>query len=353
MAARARLHREPLTRRALAGVFLGALVFAAGAGATPNPKKTVTGWIDALAMNGPEVAYSAENAEHCRNIVVWNVLTGQASLVSGRTSGSCGDDEPSGQRVSGIAVAGKQVAWVRTIAGNTEVDDTLFTATIGHLGDHKLAAARRLGEPPVKGAWIGTPVAGGNLVAVSLWTTNAAGTITSGSLRTISGTKLTTAATGTTAVVAESADLGWIAVLRSDGTVRLSKANGSAYLTVSPTSASEIALRKDYLAVLTKAHTIEIYNANSGTFIRRWPVPAGAAHLDLYDGIAIYAVWRKLHALQLTTGRDVVIASLKRAVVADEIEAPGVVYAYDSVRGLEDFGNLAFVPMRTVAAAVA
>ncbi len=81
--------------------------------------------------------------------------------------------------------------------------------------------------------------------------------------------------------------------------------------------------------------------------------PGGAAHLDVYGGIAVYAVYRKLHALQLTTGRDVVIASLKRAVVTDQIEAPGLVYGYDTVHGSEDLGNLAFVPMSNVVAAVA
>ena len=80
--------------------------------------------------------------------------------------------------------------------------------------------------------------------------------------------------------------------------------------------------------------------------------PAAPLHLDLYGGIAVFSAWRLLYALQLTTGKGVVLASLKRAVVADEIEAPGVVYAYDSVRGIKDFGNLLFLPMSTVAAEV-
>jgi hypothetical protein len=332
---------------------LAGLVLASSAGAAPNPKKTVTGWIDALAMTGPEVAYSAENAAHCRNVVVWNVLTGSAALVSGPKSGTCGDDEPSGQQVSEIAIAGTQVAWVRTIEGNTEADDTLFAASLPHPHEHTLAMARRLGEPPVKGGWIGGLVASSGLVAVNTWTTNAAGTATAGTLRTIAGSALKTVATGTGTVLTESADLGRVAVLHSDGTVALYSATGELLQTITPSSAREIALRKDYLVVLTKTKTLEIYNANTGALVRQWPVPGGAAHLDVYSGIAVYAVWRTLHALQLTTGKDVVIAALKRAVIADEIEAPGVVYAYDSIRGLEDLGNLAFVPLRTIVAAVA
>ena len=304
-------------------------------------------------MSGPEVAYSAENGSHCRNVVVWNVLTGSAVLVSGPKSGTtCGDDEPSGQQVSELAVAGTQVAWIRTIQGNTEADDTLFAASLPKPHEHSLAAARRLGEPPVKGGWIGGLVGSGTVVAANVWTTNGAGVIVSGSLRTISASASKTVATGTGTVLAEALDLGRIAVLRSDGTVALYSAAGSLLRTVAPSSAREIALHKDYLVVLTKTKTIEIYNSNTGVLLRQWPVPGGAAHLDLYADIAVYSVRRTLHALQLTTGKDAVIASLKRAVVADEIEAPGVVYAYDSLRGIQDVGNLAFVPMRSIATAV-
>jgi hypothetical protein len=311
------------------------------------------GWIDALAMSGPEVAYSAENGSHCRNVVVWNVLTGSAMLVSGpKAATTCGDDEPSGQQVSELALAGTQVAWIRTIEGNTEADDTLFAASLPKPHEHLLATARRVGEPPAKGGWIGGLVGSGSVVAVNLWTTNAAGTPVAGSLRAIASSALKTVASGTGTVLAESTDLGRVAVLRSDGTVALYSATGSLLRTIAPSSAREIALRKDYVVVLTKTKTLEIYNANTGAFVRRWPVPGGAAHLDLYGGVVVYSVWRTLHALQLTTGKDAVIASLKRAVVADEIEAPGVVYAYDSVRGIKDIGNLTFVPMHSVAAAV-
>jgi hypothetical protein len=304
-------------------------------------------------MSGPQVAYSAENASHCRNVVVWNVLTGSAVLVSGPKSGtSCGDDEPSGQQVSELAIAGTQVAWIRTIQGNTEADDALFAASLPKPHARSLATVRRLGEPPAKGGWIGGLVGSGSDVAVNVWTTDATGATIAGSFRTITSSALKTVATGTGAVLAESTDLGRVAVLRSDGTVALYAATGALLRTVAPSSAREIALRKDYLVVLTKTKTLEIYNANTGVFIRRWPVPGGATNLDLYNGIAVYSVWRTLHALQLTTGKDVVLASLKRAVVADEIEAPGVVYAYDSVRGIKDIGNLTFVPMHTVAAAV-
>ena len=73
-----------MTRRALVTLAVAVASIASvpiATAAAPNPTKVVTGWIDALAMDGPNVAYSAENASDCRNVVVWNVLTGTGTLV--------------------------------------------------------------------------------------------------------------------------------------------------------------------------------------------------------------------------------------------------------------------------------
>ena len=39
------------------------------------------------------------------------------------------------------------------------------------------------------------------------------------------------------------------------------------------------------------------------------------------------------------------LAAAPRAIAGLEIEAPGIVYAYNTVRGTRDVGNLAFVPL--------
>ena len=129
-------------------------------------------------------------------------------------------------------------------------------------------------------------------------------------------------------------------------------ASGPLLRTITPSSTREIALRKDYLIVLTKTKSLEIYNSHTGVFIRKWPVPAGAANLDVNANIAVYSVWRKLYGLQLTTGKQVVLAAQKRAVVAAEIEAPGVVYAYNTVKATTEIGNLVFLPLTGVSAAL-
>ena len=82
-------------------------------------------------------------------------------------------------------------------------------------------------------------------------------------------------------------------------------------------------------------------------------MPAGATNLDVNSNIAVYSVWRKLYGLQLTTGKQVVLAAQKRAIVSAEIEAPGVVYAYNTVRATTEIGNLVFLSLKGVSAALA
>jgi hypothetical protein len=72
---------------------------------------------------------------------------------------------------------------------------------------------------------------------------------------------------------------------------------------------------------------------------------AGASKLDVYAGVAAYAVGRVAHVVRLGDGRDAVLATAPRAITGVEIEAPGIVYAHNTVRGIRDVGNLAFVPM--------
>jgi hypothetical protein len=50
--------------------------------------------------------------------------------------------------------------------------------------------------------------------------------------------------------------------------------------------------------------------------------------------------------MRLTDGRDAVLATAPRTIQGLEVEAPGVAYSYNTVKGIKDVGNLAFVPMR-------
>jgi hypothetical protein len=330
----------------------------AGGASSPKPYvKNVTGWVTALAMDGSQVAFAtkAYAPTNCFKAFTWSVATHAGVLVSGPKKGSCHSEEPSGETISAIALAGKRVAWIRSLAGNTEADDYLYTATLGQR-EVKLESATRTGDTSgssMKGRWIGGLVGSGKLLTANIWATDGSGTVTYATLEGVTPGKLHQLAAGPGTLTAESSDSDRVAVARSDGTVAIYGGGGSLLETITPSSVKEIALRKDYLVALTKTRTLEIYNANTGAFIRKWPVPAGTAHLDVNQNIAVFSVWRRVYAVQLTTGKQAVIAGAKRAIVAAQIEAPGVVYAYNTVKGLKDIGNIAFLPLAGVTSALA
>jgi hypothetical protein len=342
----------------LSAVLAAALVSGVtGAAATrsTNVKRT-NGWIEALAMDGPRAAYDVgAHGGHsaCNRLFVWNVTTGSSARVSGK--GTCDADSTStGAGVRELAVAGTRVAWIVNLGGNTESDDYLYTASLPRPKERMLASAVRRGDVDgiLQGTWLGGLVGSDVLLAVNSWSTDSKDAVSGASLRVIAPAGLTTIATGQAATLARSADLGRVAVLRPDGTVGIYAASGALLRAVSPASAKEVALRKDYLVVLTKTRTLELYNANIGAFIRKWPVPAGAENLDVHSGIAVYSLGRQVRALRLATGTDVVLTTAKRAIEEVEIEAPGVVYAFNTVKGTKDIGNVAFVPLSRVIAAV-
>src|SRR5262249_327130 len=92
-------------------IALVSVLGAAGTTSAAGPRasvKNVSGWITALAMDGSRVAY-ATNAfapTNCDKVFVWNVVTRGATLVSGPVAGRCGSDEPHGQPVISVAIAG-------------------------------------------------------------------------------------------------------------------------------------------------------------------------------------------------------------------------------------------------------
>jgi len=343
-------------RLALPVALLAALALSAGAEPAPAPRiKNTKGWIESIAMDGPRVAYDVgAQGSACNKLFVWNVLTEGGALVSGE--GTCGADSTStGGGVVKIAVAGTRIAWIVNLGGNTESSDYLYTASLPHPTERRLASATRRGDVdsgPLEGGWIGGLVGDGDLLAVNTWATDDSGSVTRASLRSIGARGLSAIATGPGTIVAESADLGRIAVLRADGKVAIYSAGGTLLTAIAPSSAREVALRKDYVVVLTEGKTLEIYNASTGALVNTWPVPAGAAHLDVHSGIAVYSVWRTLHALRLTTGKDVALVTAKRKIVDVEIEAPGVAYAFNTVKRGKSVGDVVFLPFAQVGAAV-
>jgi hypothetical protein len=329
-----------------------------GSGAAPQPLvKNVNGWITALAMDGSLVAYATETfaPTNCFNVFTWNVETRGGILVSGRKGGSCGSDEPHGQRVVRIAIAGKRLAWIRNITGNTESDDYLFTTVLPGPRERQLASATRRGDTsggPLEGGWIGGLVGSDGVLAVNRWSTGSAGTVTRASLGLVEPTGLDVIARGPATVTAESAGEGRIAVARADGSAAIYSTSGTLLRTIAPSSLAAVALSPDRLVVLTKTRMLEVYDAASGALLRTASVPGGATNLDADSGIAVFSVSRTLYGVQLTTGKQVVLATGKRRIVAARIDSSGVVFAFNTVRGSRSIGNLAFLPRPSVQAAV-
>jgi hypothetical protein len=336
----------------LALVAVGFAAGLAGASAVTRVKNT-KGWLEAVAMDGPLVAYDIRaQGRGCNKVFAWNVLTGTGALVSGK--GTCDADSTStGAGVRELAVAGNRIGWIVNLGGNTESADLLYAASLPRPKERRLATGVRTGDVDgvLRGTWIGGLVGDGDLLAVNVWVTGASGSAERASLRRVR-VGLTSIAKGLPTLVARSADRGRIATLGPSETVNIYSAAGLLLRTVKPSSAREIALRKDYLVVLTKQRSVEVFNANTGGTVKALPVAAGAAHLDVHTGIAAYAAGRTVHVLRLTTGKDVVIAKAPRAIRMVQIEAPGLVYAYNTVRGAKEVGNLAFVRMARLIAAV-
>jgi hypothetical protein len=318
---------------------------AEGAGPATKVKNT-NGWVESLAMDGPRVAYDVHGSPVCNKLFIWNVRSGAWALVSGKQT--CGADSTStGGGVTAIAVAGARIAWIVNQGGNTESDDYLYTASLPKPKEKLLASATRTGD--IDGALAGNRISGlvggGTRLAVNRWSTDAQNNVTQASLQRIGG-GLTTIAAGTATLEARSLDRRGIAVLRADGEVALYDADtGRILLTVTPSSARAVALRNDYLVVLTKSKTLEIYNSHSAALVKKWPVAGGAGRLDVHSSLAVYAVGRTVHVLRLSDGKDAVLAAAPRAIEGLQIEAPGIVYAYNTVEGIKDVGNLAFVPL--------
>jgi hypothetical protein len=346
-----------------------ALVVPAAAGKTP-PKRSLptSGEVTGLGFGGSTVVYGVKPyGITSQSVHVWDVLSGKISIVH-RTGGG-----------ASFAVATGRIAWIARGGSPSETDEYLVATPVPRLRLKQIAGAVR-GDDYDKGIeagnWISGLVGSGNVVAVSRWTSSADGSMSNGRLSLVVNGTLRRIVSGPAAIVAESLDAGRIAVVRSmalwpshyrlsggDGSVGVYSTSGKLLVEVRSGTAKEAALSGNTLAVLTTTNRIQLYNAKTGAFVRSWPVPLRAAHLDLHGQIAIYSVYgmyagpRALHALQVRTGRDVVLA---RGVApypytqGDDarIDKLGVVYVVNKWPGTPQ-GHIVFLPMARVLDALA
>ncbi len=341
---------------------LGLLALAGGAAGAPTAQqaRTTAGWVESLAMDGPRIAYDvrgnlAPGVNRCNKVYVWNVATGATTVVSGKRTCEA-DITSTGAGVRELAVAGPRVAWIVNQGGNSESTDELFTSTLPRPQERRPGAAlrNRNQDGVLIGGWIGGLVGSGGFLGVNRWTTGSDGAPTAVRLMAI-GAGLRTIAIGPSTLEAQSTDGKLVAVLRGDQTVGVYSTAGKLLRVVKPRSATDVAVRGDYLGVLTKSARLEVRNSHSGRLLHTWAVANGAISLDLQSGLAVYCApkpggdryrLRTVHVLRLKTGRDTVLTTQKNGIVAVQIEAPGVAYA---VQTSNDRGAVVFVPMKRVA----
>jgi hypothetical protein len=357
-----------------AGLLSGLVLVAGAAGTTSTQSPKVRHLqlpVAALAVDGSRIAYALSSryatTANTTKVVVWNVRTGKTVKVSGKKTAAA-DTSSTGAGVFQLAIAGSRVAWLMNVGGNLEGDDYLFTSSLTNSKEHQVASEIRTGDGcpgrdnRCAGEWLGGLVGSGNLIAVNRWTTDADNTVTAGELDVLSGGRLKRVATGAGTVQAAVADGGRVAVLRADGTVALYSAAGQLLLTVhTPPNTQTVALQGKSLVVGTKTRQLELYNAHTGslrkTFTAHSTVSApGKAprNLDVQGNIAIYTTGNagELHAVNLSTGKDRVIAKPRGGVVLAQIDSAGLAYAGNGFGTHYGKGTLVFIPFAEIKAAV-
>jgi hypothetical protein len=339
---------------AFAAVLLVTLDGSAASGGRTLQKKT-SAEIEALAFDGSRVAYDVGAGygakPRCNTVYVWNLRRNVTTRVSGRQT--CGADSTStGAGVRELALAGSRVAWIVNKGGNTESGDYLYVSTLAKPGERLLASAFRTGDVDLilTGNWLGGLVGARSFLGVDHWATDAHGAVRSARLQSV-GARLRDLADGTATMTARSTDGRQVAVLRADEAVSLYSTRGKLLRTVTPSTPTEVAVRGDYLAVLTTADTLEVYNSHSGRRLHTWHVAHGARSLDVSSGLAAYAAPRAgggyarvVHVLRLSNGKDRVLATTTPQLVAVRIEPAGLVYAVNR-SGARGAGNIVFTPM--------
>jgi hypothetical protein len=341
----------------LAAAALAAAPLAARGGAAKDRVKTTKREIEAIAMDGPLVAYdlSARYDSGCNKVYVWNVNTNGGAVVSGNETCEA-DGSSTGAGVTEIAVAGKQVAWITNEGGNTESGDYLYTSSLTKPKEKPLLSALRYGDVDgqLDGDWMGGLVGNSDVLAVGTWATDG-GAVSKQKLRAIRGSGLRTVAQGSAAITPTAAGKAGLAVTRRDGTVGLYSPAGRLLRSFPTEAAGAAALTRRRLVVDTK-RGLQVFDTATGRLLATWRSKVTPDSLDAEGDVAVYngkcitsgTCGRSVFATRLSTGKTVKLATFAADVLRAQIEPAGVVYAYNTNNG----GHIVLTPMARVEAAL-
>lgn len=353
----------------LALVLSGLLASTAQSGAVkkqPNRVKETAKPVWTLALDGPRVAYASDN-----RIYGWNVVTGATSVVKGDYSHAAHRVNP-----AVIALAGKRVAWIRyQQIGNTQLITRLYTAQLGGPA-HRLRMVpgyTNTGCGGGGGSQISGLVGSGSVLAVSTWKASVDGTSASNRrLNLITPAGLRPIASGPDTIVSASADDGHIAVVplptltdpdkclwTPRNSVEIYGTDGKLLRQIEVDLGwGDVALSGNRLVVPsgTATRELDVYNWMTGALVHAWPTAEHVSHFAVTGRLAVYpGRGEKLRLLDLTTGKDVVIASATKGLNRNfALGRRGLVYVVNHWnRSPLDgplHGKLVFVPMANLLA---
>jgi hypothetical protein len=352
-----------MKRFLLAGLSLALVLVLAHvgtAGPQPNNVKQMAKATEAVAMDGPRVAYASGG-----RIRTWNVVNGATSVIKGKYGSN-----REYATASAIAIAGKRVAWIKHVYfGNTELDHWLYTARVG--GTARLLRRARgynntdcgLGGPQIDGL-----VGSGTFLAVSTWTLNDNGSNSwNKRLNLITPTGLRTIVSGPNGIVSASADANHITVIPLGSVsmdpgycvsvpstsvgVYIYSAHGALLnefaLSTHNSGVLRVAISGRQLVVLgsQRAVTLSVYDWQTGALVHSWPVAVSwrDGGFAVYGHLAVVQGRLGLHLVDLKTGKDVIVTRTN-AGAFPAIGSRGLVYAVNPSKDGRP-AKLVFVPM--------
>jgi hypothetical protein len=319
--------------------------------------KHISNPIAAFALDGNRVAYGIHPASSLDRVDVWDFSTGKTTTVSGIRTQEDGFS-PQGIGVYQVAIAGTRVAWLTSVGGKAGGHDYVFASSATKPKERLVDTEDHLGGTCVgdftkgcAGNWLGGVVGSGSLIALNRWTTDSQGTITTGGLYALKGTRMSKFASGSDTVEAAVASGSRVAVLRQDGSVGVYSSSGKSLLNLPLAGGKGLALNGRNLLVLTKPRTLQLYDAKTGARVRTF-TPRGTVaprNLDVQGKTALYTTGSAVHLVNLSSGKDRVFAEHRGGVLFAALDRAGLVYGGN---GYGSKGTLIFVPFARVAAAV-
>jgi len=279
------------------------------------------GHITSFSMDGPRVALAIRNLHgRCDRVRFWNIPWSFSAHVSQDSGPTCTPGRAP-VRITDIRIAGYRAEWLARSAHRTNV---IAASSISCQEWVLSRLSNGMGGDRISGLGGSGPTLA---FAVTRHERELRGLSSVSTLHGRSRTRLVAA--GRFVPVALAADGMHLAILRSDGSIDLRQRDGRflGRFTVGPVRA--LALRGDRLVTIDHAGMLDVFDVSKGTLTRRWSLPLGvSAKVDLHFGVAVFTAGRDVYALDVETGHTVRVAHAPAPARA-EIDAPGIVYAYN------------------------